>query len=258
MLTPLASLLIRAGVSYQSASECFKKAFVDAAENDFALHGKKISASRIATITSLNRKEVKRLRELDGTPGGSSLVNLNRSQRVINAWLNVEKFSSSRKEALALPFDGGTPSFSELVKVASGDMTPKVILDELQRLQCVEIDENGDIHLQNAGYIAIPGSEEQWQLAATSAADLLHTLENNLHFNKGEALLQRFVHYQHIPKTDVAEFNQLANEKSQNLLLELNQWLNDRAIDPQQVDGIEAQALGLGIYQTRRHHKDKP
>ena len=60
LLQPLVRILIRQGISYGELSEILKGVFVEVADRDFGLPGRKISQSRIAIITGLTRKEVAR------------------------------------------------------------------------------------------------------------------------------------------------------------------------------------------------------
>ena len=62
-LRPIARILLRAGVSYREFSEISKQAFVDVATSDFGIRGRPTNISRVAVMTGLTRKEVKRVRE---------------------------------------------------------------------------------------------------------------------------------------------------------------------------------------------------
>ncbi len=256
LLRPIAKLLLRSGVSYQSASECMKQAFVEAAERDFGLDGKAVTTSRVATLTGLNRKEVKRLRELSADDSVSNHMPVNRAQRVINAWLNDSDYISANGKPITIPMDGPAPSFSHLVKLSSGDIPVKSIFDELIRLNCIVIDDDGKVRLYKSGLIAMPGSPQQWQVAATSGADLFSTLEHNINAEKDQVIFQRFVHYSYLPSELLEEFEALSADKNQALLVELNQWLKQHAVSAKQSEKIDTVPCGVGIYQIRSEHKD--
>ena len=65
LLRPLVKVLLRHGVAYDEFAELARRTYVDVAERDFTLHGRKQTASRISVITGLNRKEVARLQALN-------------------------------------------------------------------------------------------------------------------------------------------------------------------------------------------------
>ena len=65
LLRPLVKVLLRHGVAYDEFAELARRTYVDVAERDFTLQGRKQTASRISVITGLNRKEVARLQALN-------------------------------------------------------------------------------------------------------------------------------------------------------------------------------------------------
>ena len=61
----LVRTLLRNGMSYGEFDQVARKCFVDVAYRDLAPAGKKQTVSNVAILTGLNRKEVKKLSELD-------------------------------------------------------------------------------------------------------------------------------------------------------------------------------------------------
>ena len=61
LLRPLVRLLLRHSVSFAAFGEIARRVYVDVALKDFAIPGRKPSASRVAVLTGLTRKEVQRL-----------------------------------------------------------------------------------------------------------------------------------------------------------------------------------------------------
>ena len=62
-LRPLARALLRAGIGYREFEEISKTAFVDVSTRDYGLRGRPTNISRVAVMTGLTRKEVRRIRE---------------------------------------------------------------------------------------------------------------------------------------------------------------------------------------------------
>ena len=62
-LRPLARALLRAGIGFREFEEISKTAFVDIATKDFGIRGRPTNISRVAVMTGLTRKEVRRLRD---------------------------------------------------------------------------------------------------------------------------------------------------------------------------------------------------
>ena len=63
VMRPIVRILLRYGIGYREFVEVTKTAYVDVASSDFGLRGRPTNISRVAVMTGLTRKEVKRLRD---------------------------------------------------------------------------------------------------------------------------------------------------------------------------------------------------
>ena len=64
LLRPLVKILMYYGVSFAEFAEIAKRVFVETAQDDFQIKGRKQTISRVAMLTGIQRKEVSRLRQL--------------------------------------------------------------------------------------------------------------------------------------------------------------------------------------------------
>ena len=113
-LKPLARLLMKAGVGYREFSELSKCAFVDVATNDYGLRGRPTNISRVAVMTGLTRKEVKRLRDkiVNGREIETSKVIP--PTEIVHQWHSDPDFLDINGNPKVLPFDGSPHSFTSL------------------------------------------------------------------------------------------------------------------------------------------------
>lgn len=247
LLRPLARTLLRYGISHNEFSELARKAFVEAAFEDFRLEGKKQTVSRVAVLTGLSRKEVLRLKDEREKPVVKEPRPVNRAQRVINGWLTDEAYCQADGTPRVLPLYGEASSFAALVKRYSGDIKPGAIADELLRIGAVRM--MGDaVALATKGYIPSTAIDEKVMIMGDCARDLLETLDHNLHRAETQAPhFQRAVMYHALPHNLVAEFKTFSEQKATALLGEINQWLAARkkAISRYELGSHRA---GIGIY----------
>ena len=207
LLKPLIRLLLRSGIGFAHFSEWVKFAYVDVAEKDFPLAGRPPSTSRIATLTGLHRKEVARLRtalqqeELNFSPPKA-----NRAERVINAWLREKAYLNKKGKPKILALSGPEPSFDSLAQLASGDIHSTAILDELLRINAVEMINGQKLQLKTTGYISTDNDDEQLNILGQSGEDLLSSLEHNLNPDNSDKNLQRSVAYHGLTAEQIAEF----------------------------------------------------
>ncbi len=194
LLRPLVRVLLRHGVAYDDFSELARRTYVAVAQSDFALRGRKQTASRISVITGLNRKEVARLQTLNaqGEPGETALAaTMNRAAKVVLGW----RRDHSNGEAHALD----NAQFSTLVRKYSGDMPVRAVLDELRHAGAVSITEDGRYVLRGEGYVPQTTDSRKITLLGQHAADLLGTIDHNLTAPAEQAFLQQRVFADNIP-----------------------------------------------------------
>jgi len=253
VLRPLVRLLLRNGVAYADFSDVARRVFVEVASEDFGLPGRKQSVSRVSVLTGVNRKEVKRLLEEPEQPEDITKDN-NRAARVVSGWMRDKEFKTGKgNSAKPKKLDWGNNlegGFEDLVKRYSGDMTARAILDELLRVGAVSLDKKKTtVTLLANGYVPSGNNEELLRLSGDSIKDLLSTIDHNLGDDKQATRLQLGVAYDDVPTNGVELFRNLSNEKSLELLNELDQFLSkqDRSVNPK-VKGTGRYRTGLGIY----------
>ncbi|MEJ5357994.1 MAG: DUF6502 family protein [Desulfobacterales bacterium] len=249
MLRPLARLLLRRGVSFQAFAAVARRAFVDAAAGRFAEEGKKPAVARIAVATGLTRKEVARLLARGAPEDRDSSARYNRAARVISGWRRDPEFKDGRGAPAALPFKGEGPSFAELVRRYSGDMTPRAVLDELHRIGAVKTLRDGRLKLAVRSFVPGAGDAVKLHILGTDVGYLITTIGHNLEAEGESAFFQRKVLYDNLPGEALPEFRALSAEAAQRLLERLDLWLSARDRDNNPgVSGTGRYRAGLGIY----------
>jgi hypothetical protein len=260
LLRPLVRILLRHNVPLATFFELAKRVYVDVAMEEFPLPNRKQSISRVALLTGLSRKEVLRVTRLAPVIDSSLAEQHNRSTRVVSGWTRDERFRSGDGTA-ALNFDGGPDSFTELVKLYSGDITPRAVLDELLRGGMVKRLEDGRLQLVAPAYL--PQSEaEKLHILGSETADLIGTIDHNLTPGQQAPLFQRKVCYTRFPVQHLDGLRSLSREKAQQLLEELDRWMAEHdQKDSAPEDDRQHRRAGLSIYyfeselQEGEHHE---
>ncbi|MBX2837510.1 MAG: hypothetical protein KTR35_11690 [Gammaproteobacteria bacterium] len=246
VLSPLVRFLLRHGVSHAEFASWAKKAYVDEAKDHFGIEGKSPTVSRIAVVTGINRKEVKRLQELPELiePGVSKH---NRAVRVVTGWLQDQEYNDANGKPQVLNYGDAEDSFNQLVKRYGGDVPAKAVLDELERVGTVKVSDT-TVRLAMQGYIPHKSQDAMLDVFATSAKDLLETLEHNLNENSHKRL-QMSVAYDDVTQAGVTAFKKISSEKAMTLLRELDKELSvyDRGANTKLKDD-GGHRIGLGVY----------
>lgn len=248
LLRPLARILLRHNISFLTFSDLAKQIFVEVAEQEFLPVGRKQSLSRVAMLTGLSRKEVLRVKRIPLPTDGETVVQQGRSIRVINGWTHDHRFLDDNGYPLMLALDGQDPSFSSLVRLHSGDIPPRAVLDELLRIGLVELTFDGRVRLISQVYVPRAGIREKLSILGVETADLLNTIDHNIHGEGGDPYFQRKVCYYRFPSRHLTELKDLAQQKSQALLEELNAWMAEHDDADQSEPDEAVRRAGLSLY----------
>lgn len=248
LLRPLVRVLLRNGISYGGFADLAKWVFVDVASKEFGVPGRKQSDSRISVITGLTRKEVARVKGIDTPDNAAAEQQYNRAARVIGGWLRDQRFTNDDGSPALLPFEG-MASFSELVKIYSGDMTARSILDELIRVDAVERNQEGKLRLLVSAYVPKGSDAGKLHILGSDVALLIETIDHNMHQVQEQPFFQRKVAYDNLPAEAIPKLRELTQEHAQALLLEIDRYLSqqDRDINPA-AQGSGRKHAGIGIY----------
>ena len=249
LLRPLVRLLLRHGFSFGEFAELARWVFVDVADKDFSIGGRKQTVSRIFVITGLKRNDVTRLKKIDILDDKDSSTGINRAGRVIFGWVRDTTYHARKGVPAALPLEGEKKSFAALVKQYSGDVPVRAVLDELLRIEAVRKNRDNTVNLLTRAYIPKNIDAEKISILGADAADLISTIDHNLGDLNEQPFFQRKVMYNNIPAEAVAAFRETSSAEAQILLEKLDVLLaeNDRDYNPN-VKGSGRKRLGLGIY----------
>jgi len=253
IMAPLVRILLKNGVSYGEFSEVLKNIFVEVAERDMGMPGRKPSQARIAILTGLTRKEVAKQK---GTLERGDLAeqsNLNRVTRVLEAWHTDPEYTGAYGIPVELTFEtiDDKLSFTTLVKKHSGDMAPRAMLDELLRINAAEVLSSGHIRVLMRAYIPQSLHPDALERLGTVGRNFVTTYEFNMEHNAaGATRFERVVYADNgLPIELMPAFDRLTRVKGQQLLVELDNWLS--AQEPNEKPGHTTSQrvnTGVGIY----------
>ena len=121
-LRPIASMLLRFGVTYQDFDRVCKAAFVEVAIQEYGAAGKPATVSRVSLMTGLTRKVVRRVQEqkLQASLPQPEIRSL--PAEVLNVWHKDSRFRGPDGQPSPLSWDSSPTSFCELVRNCSGSV----------------------------------------------------------------------------------------------------------------------------------------
>jgi len=248
LLRPLVRLMLSHQITYPYLIGLLKSLYVDVAEEDFQVNGKRQSDSRINLLTGIHRKDVKRLRS-DVKVTSEVPENISTGAQLIGQWLGSAEFTDDKDKPLALsvkPMPNSKPGFDELVqKVCKQDIRPKVILDEWLRLGIAHI-EDGYVILNTGAFTPQKGFDEKAFFFGKNLQDHISASSENLLENK-PPYFDRSVYYDKLSEESVHELSELADTLGMRALTEMNK----AALSRQHKDEKQAQSnhrINFGVF----------
>jgi Family of unknown function (DUF6502) len=152
LLLPVARLLISDGTGIDKLVHAAKRAYLRAAVENVLPIGHRINISRLSVATGMTRKEVSTLLRSSRDKGSLNVDSRRRGEqralRVLRGWSSDPRFQSRSGRPGSLQYRGSTKSFTYLVKLYGGDVTPKAVQRELERMGLIEPTGGGRLRLR--------------------------------------------------------------------------------------------------------------
>lgn len=214
VMRPIVRILLRYGIGYREFVEVTKTAFVDVASSDFGLRGRPTNISRVAVMTGLTRKEVRRLR--DKIASGDSRISVKTTplSDVLHHWHAQAEFTDSVGQPLTLPFSGGKESFSELVKRFGGDIPAGAMRTEMKRVGAVQEDEDGSLTLVRRSFTSPSDHERLKTLLVHGAYTMLSNIAHNTDSEReGGAWAHRIAYTKSLGRDDTGQLRRVARDR---------------------------------------------
>lgn len=239
LLRPLVRLLLSYQITYPQLAAMLKSIYVDVADQEFKVSGKRQSDSRINLLTGIHRKDVKRLRA-EAHPAGLPPATVSTGAQLIARWLGDTAFSDDEGKPRPLstrPDSSGEAEFDRLVStVVKQDIRPRVILDEWLRLGIAHL-ENEQVVLNTGAFTPQQGFDEKAFFFGKNLQDHIAAGTHNLLGHK-PSYFDRSVYYDGLSQQAVSELGELANQLGMEALTAMNK----AALAYQQRDAVDLNA----------------
>lgn len=179
VLRPIVKILLRYGIGYNEFAETVKTAYVDVSSSDFGIRGRPTNISRVAVMTGLTRKEVRRLRTKIESGEDVVAVKSTPITEILHRWHAEDEFLDSSGRPATLPFSGTEKSFSSLVKKFGGDVPAGAMRAELKRVGSIEENEDGDLTVKLRSF----WPSDQTEKLESALIHHVYPLLSNVSFN---------------------------------------------------------------------------
>ncbi|MEM8682377.1 MAG: DUF6502 family protein [Pseudomonadota bacterium] len=259
VLKPIARILLRFGIGFREFAEVAKTAYVDVASRDFGLRGRPTNISRVAVMTGLTRKEVRRLRDKINDGQSSLVVKTTPLSDVLHHWHADTEFTDTNGKPLSLEFSSdGTSSFSELVRKYGGDIPPGAMRTELKRVGAVTEDDGGRLSVLKRTFRAEEDHDSLITSLIHGVYPLLANVNHNSNSSNSDEPWQQFVTYTNsVRKSDVPRLRRISGDRLAEIAKSIDDLLMAYETLYEDGDtGEEKSTLAVGVYYFEERDKD--
>lgn len=257
LLRPIASLLLKCGMTWREFAEVSKGVFVAVASQDYGLNGRPTNVSRVSILTGVSRKEIARVRalldkEVDPLPNKTT-----DATRLLSGWHQDPAFLTPDGEPRVLAADGEGASFATLWQRYGGDVPVTSMRKELERAGAITTLPDGTLRAERR-YFMPRRFDPQWILNAGSmlrdlGTSISHNLDVGAEFaaSRGAAPQRRFIGRATSDGVDPAalpEFEAFVEKNGQEFLERIDKWLTEHEARPAPGAARKRMRLGLGVF----------
>lgn len=249
ILQPLIKMLLKSGFTYNEFLSVARSAFVDVASGEFGSRGRPANVSRVAVITGMSRKAVKKERDLleqqvHGTAAAEQLWSP--AMRVLTGWHQDVDFLDDNGRPLKLPVNGADPSFATLLDRYCGDIPHNAMATELERVGAIDITSGIATVLQRS-YVNSADRIEALDMVGTFLHDFSTTMEFNLERGSDDvAWFQRVAENTELKPGALRSLRRILTADGQELLERLDGWMSNHEVDETRDE--QPVRAGVGIY----------
>lgn len=256
-LRPIARFLMKSGIGYREFAEISKSAFVDVATSDYGLRGRPTNISRVAVMTGLTRKEVKRLRDKISAGNQVDMARVIPPAEIIEKWHSDSEFLDASGRPKTLDFDGPSPSFSALVKKYGGDIPPGAMRTELKRVGAVHEGDSGQLTVQMKFFRPFDLDEQLQRALSQAMYGLALNIDHNIARNRDETWVERTAFSTRIRRGDNSRVRRISQDRAIQFVESVNDLFSAyETIYSKDEPGIESTTVGVGVYYFEADERD--
>lgn len=256
LLLPISKRMLAGGLGIGDFVRAAKEAYLQAAIAHLIAEGSRVSASHLSVVTGLTRKDVTLiLKEIDGAPfAHQGEAKEQRARRVLRGWRLDPQFCNNDGVPASLALRGDRRSFSALVKLYGGDVTPNAVLKELERLKAVSFSSSTGLRLRSA--TAGGKSTEHMTDLARLFPDFANTVSPEYTSN-GRPLFFGFKDSMVDSSDQAAMFQQTFSNRALAMLQGVQQWIISQHRGRPLKSGAERKRVrvGIGVYLVQRSNE---
>jgi Family of unknown function (DUF6502) len=241
---------LKSGITWKEFADLARVKFVQVATKEFGIRGRPTNASRVAILTGIDRRDVRKLRVMSAEqPVVVAAGFMSKPTQVLDGWFHDPNFRTASGEPRDLQVSEGVDSFAALVRRYTPGIPHVAMIKELRAVSAIEELPDGRVRALKRNYIPRELADNQIRLWGSVLQDVGTTLEHNLMRKPSERpRFERRALSLTVEGSALPEFEAFLAAEGQAFLERIDDWLAAHQADP----STSARAplrLGVGLYQ---------
>jgi len=250
LLEPIVLLLLKSGITWREFADLAKVKFVQVATNEFGIRGRPTNASRVAILTGIDRRDVRKLRLGSAEQPAFDLGFMSKPTQVLGGWFHDPDFRTESGQPRDLHVSEGEHSFAALVRRYTPGIPHVAMIKELRAVGAVEELRDGRLRVLKRNYIPRELTNNQIRLWGSVLEDVGTALEHNLTRNPSERpRFERRALSLTVERRALPEFEAFLAAEGQAFLERIDDWLAAHQAVESGAERPAALRLGVGVYQ---------
>jgi len=250
LLEPIVLLLLKSGITWREFADLAKVKFVQVATEEFGIRGRPTNASRVAILTGIDRRDVRKLRLAAAQQPTFDLGFMSKPTQVLDGWFHDPDFRTASGQPRDLHVSEGADSFAALVRRYAPGIPPVAMIKELRAVGAIEHVLGERVRALKRNYIPRELTDNQIRLWGSILQDLGTTLEHNLMRRESETpRFERRALSLSVDPRARREFEAFLAVEGQAFLERVDEWLASHQIEKATTESQTTVRLGVGVYE---------
>lgn len=248
VMRSICRLLLRHEIGFREFSELTKTAFVQVATEEYGLRGRPTNISRVAVMTGLTRKEVKRIREKKSNLGKDLISKRNPHAELLHYWNTDKEYIDKSGMPIAIEYEGEGPTFQALVKRSAGDIPAGAMRTELKRIGAISERPDGLLTVKTRQHLPMEYHERLINGIEYGLRTLADTVDYNGKPDCEDLRPQKFIHSSEIKEEKLPLITKFLKDRVESFTAETDDLLSTAEAKSESDDKISNVTVGVGVY----------
>jgi hypothetical protein len=249
VLRPLVRMLVSLGINFKDFSENAKRIYLEESVRVLKEDDKEATSSALSMISGIHRKDTSHFLKNPSVESSQLPIAASAAMAVVSDWIVNPDYLDADKKPSPLIYshsDMDVKSFTTLSNKVIKDIRAKTVLEELLRLNLVEIKDE-IVTLKREAFIPQTSFNEKMVFFSKNISEHIQAAATNVRSEQPPYFERSAVH-DGLNEEDIKQIDAFVRDKGMNLLKDAYRMADELASKNEQIDKHKLGHITLGIF----------